>query len=252
MGILIQDLRYGLRMLAKNSGFATVAVITLALGIGANTAMFSMVHGVLMGPLPFKDPGRLYTLWERNLKMGYEQNGRQRMTTLLQDLRYGTRMLAKSPGFAAVAVLSLALGIGANTAIFSVLNAVLLRELPVQNPGQLVLLGRGRAGGSTDGCCSTELYSYLFYREMRKKNQVFSDTSAMLSLQFGGMHGARRGGRKREPRTAECPTRVRQVFSHAGRQAHSGTRVHRSRGRARRGSSRRHGELLLVEATLRS
>jgi predicted permease len=74
MGILIQDLRYGLRMLAKHSGFATVAVITLALGIGANTAMFSMVHGVLMRPLPFKDPGRLYTLWERNLKMGYEQN----------------------------------------------------------------------------------------------------------------------------------------------------------------------------------
>src|SRR6266700_1139557 len=61
-------------MLSKNRGFAAVAVITLALGIGANTAMFSMVHGVLMRPLPFKDPGRLYTLWERNLKMGYEQN----------------------------------------------------------------------------------------------------------------------------------------------------------------------------------
>ena len=74
MATLIQDLRYGLRMLAKNRGFTAVAVITLALGIGANTAMFSMVHGVLMRPLPFKDPGRLYTLWERNLKMGYEQN----------------------------------------------------------------------------------------------------------------------------------------------------------------------------------
>ncbi len=46
----------------------------MALGIGANTAMFSMVYGVLLRPLPFKDPGRLYTLWERNLKMGYEQN----------------------------------------------------------------------------------------------------------------------------------------------------------------------------------
>ena len=74
MATLVQDLRYGLRMLSKNRGFAAVAVITLALGIGANTAMFSMVHGVLMRPLPFKDPGRLYTLWERNLKMGYEQN----------------------------------------------------------------------------------------------------------------------------------------------------------------------------------
>ena len=71
---LIQDLRYGLRMLAKNPGFTAVAVLTLALGIGANTAMFSVINGVLMRPLAFKDPGQLYTLWERNVKMGYEQN----------------------------------------------------------------------------------------------------------------------------------------------------------------------------------
>jgi len=74
MGTPFQDVRYGLRMLAKSPGFTFVVVITLALGVGANTAIFSMVHSVLLQRLPFKDPGQLYTLWERNLKMGYEQN----------------------------------------------------------------------------------------------------------------------------------------------------------------------------------
>jgi putative ABC transport system permease protein len=74
MNALIQDFRYGFRTLAKSPGFTFVVVITLALGIGANTAIFSMVHSVLLQRLPFKDPGQLYTLWERNKKMGYEQN----------------------------------------------------------------------------------------------------------------------------------------------------------------------------------
>jgi len=74
MNTLIQDLRYALRQLRKSPGFTATAIIVLALGIGANTAMFSMVYGVMLRSLPFNEPGQLFTLWERNLKMGYEQN----------------------------------------------------------------------------------------------------------------------------------------------------------------------------------
>jgi len=70
MRTFLQDVRYGLRMLLKNPGFAAVAILTLALGIGANTALFSVVNGVLLNPLPFHEPDQLYALYYKTPAFG--------------------------------------------------------------------------------------------------------------------------------------------------------------------------------------
>jgi putative ABC transport system permease protein len=91
------------------------------------------------------------------------------MGTLLQDLRYGVRMLAKNPGFTLIAVIALALGIGANSAIFSVINAVLLRPLPFENPDEIVTpWGRGLDGGER-----TAIVSYPDFVDWREQAQTF-------------------------------------------------------------------------------
>ncbi|HSB09708.1 MAG TPA: ABC transporter permease [Blastocatellia bacterium] len=105
---------------------------------------------------------------------------------LWQDLPYALRMLRKNPGFTVVAVLSLALGIGANTAIFSLINTVLLRPLPVARPEQLVSLN------NTAENHAFPAFSYPNYKDLRDRNEVFSDLIAYrfspLSLSHDGIN----------------------------------------------------------------
>src|SRR3954471_4972320 len=91
------------------------------------------------------------------------------MQTLIQDIRYGTRQLLKRPGFTLLAIVSMALGIGANTAIFSLVDTVAFRPLPVKNSSELQEL-YGTLHNGTD----YTLQSYPNYKDYRDRNQVFS------------------------------------------------------------------------------
>jgi predicted permease len=109
-----------------------------------------------------------------------DQRGLPFLETLVQDVRYALRMLRKSPGFTAVVVLTLALGIGANTAIFSLMNAVLLQSLPVRHPEQLLVLRYTDAqprGAEED-------FSYPMYQVLRDKSAVFDGVLTRSGVSF--------------------------------------------------------------------
>ena len=114
------------------------------------------------------------------------------METLFRDLKYGFRSLVKRPGFSAIAIITLALGIGANTAIFSVVNAVLLRALPYHNANQLVVVSSTNSSGESDG------FSILELDDFKGRMQTLEDMSGFQSQSVNVTGGDRpdrvRGG----------------------------------------------------------
>jgi predicted permease len=113
----------------------------------------------------------------------YRMNTIGFMETFWRDLRYTVRALRKSPGYALVAVLSLALGIGANTAIFSLVNQVMLRMLPVHDPAHLVLLHReDQMQGTSTADNNESVFSYPMYRRLRDDGRAFSGVIARAGV----------------------------------------------------------------------
>src|SRR5262249_5170710 len=122
---------------------------------------------------------------DRNTERGYDIRGAGWLETLWQDLRYGARVLRKNPGFTLIAVLTLALAIDGERAIFSLVNTILLRQLPVRERQRLVsvfptILRTGEA----------QAFSYPNYVDVRDRNDVFSDLAA---FHIAGMSLSRNG-----------------------------------------------------------
>src|SRR5262249_21866717 len=103
-----------------------------------------------------------------------EKLGGEQMNSLWQDLRYGARMLGKAPGLTVIALLSTAIGIGANTAIFSLVDKLLLQNLPVKEPERLALL----SAESVNPRFKMNVFSWRDFKDYREQNQVFSDLIA--------------------------------------------------------------------------
>ena len=126
---------------------------------------------------------------------------------IAQDIRYSLRILAKSPGFTAVAILSLALGIGANTAIFTLINNLMQKSLPVTNPQELVAFGQEFGGGMIAGIPAgpMDLFTYDFYQQLQHRQTMFQGIAAFSS--FPSQVSVRSS-----PTSGHRPSRLRQLL----------------------------------------
>ena len=159
-----------------------------------------------------RDAERRFGRLTRVKEQGYEVRGGRWLETFWRDCRYGARSLRKSPGFTLVAVLTLALGIGATTAIFSVMNAVLLRPLPYPGADRLVYVGQKYR----NGLASSGEPKFLFWREQSRSFEALACSSS-----YGGAGGNLVGGSEAEyvrgVRVSEDFFRVLSVYPALGR-----------------------------------
>lgn len=145
-----------------------------------------------------------------DLRRARERNRRESMSDLTQDLRYGLRSLARTPGFTAVAVLTLALGIGATTAIFSVVNAVLLRPLPYPDADRVVMvwMDNRRMGMKED------IHSWPNYADYRDQNRVLSSLAAYAAAGYNVTGGCLEG--ECEPQRVAAAASTANLFTVLG------------------------------------
>jgi putative ABC transport system permease protein len=159
-----------------------------------------------------REAERRFGNWTRVKEQGYEVRGGRWLETLWRDCHYGARSLRKSPGFTLVAVLTLALGVGATTAIFGVVNAVLLRPLPYPEAERLVYVGQQYRGG----LAGSGEPKFLFWREQSSSFEAMACYSG-----YGGAGGNLAGGRESEyvsgVRVSEDFFRVLGVYPALGR-----------------------------------
>src|SRR5438067_11002841 len=126
----------------------------------------------------------------------YRLRGIARLESIVRDLRFGIRSLKSRPAFTFTVIATLALGIGANTAIFTLVDALLLRPLPVRHPEQLLIVSDPAEVNNNDvGSPITDYVSFLLYRDVRARNTVFADMyasgwSGPIDVEMGSGTGA--------------------------------------------------------------
>ena len=160
----IQDIRFAARQLRKSPGFTAAAVVTLALGIGANTAVFSIICGVLLKPLPYPAPDQLVTLWERNPRLGMEQervSGPNYLDWRAQSSSFAE--MAVSPGWEGSQRFNVVLRESTTKVQGSYVSASLFTTLGTQPLlGRTLLAEEDRRGGDRVAVLGYELWRRLF------------------------------------------------------------------------------------------